>query len=420
MTVMAAAPPAFSDPYRWVILAVGVAGQAAFAAVTLGLPAVAAAVRAHYGLSIEQVGIALGATTAGMVLTMFGWGALADRIGERAVITVGLSGAAAVLLVAARVDRFVLLTAALALAGGFGASVNAASGRAVMGWFGPAERGVAMGIRQTAIPLGGALAAITLPALADGDDAPRVLVALAGFCLVAAVAVGVCMRRSPEAAELRRAADPSGPDGAAAAGSPRHPLRDPHIWRISAASFLLVIAQIAQVGFIALYLHDERGLSITVAGVVLAAVQLGGVLARIGFGRLADRRQERLPLLTRLALALVLASLLAAGLLGAADPVTVVALGIAGVLGLSWNGLAFLATAEAAPPARRGAALGVQNTVVALSAALTPVGFAALVGAAGWAVAYAALPVAASAAVAVLLPLARAERADRAEAVSPA
>jgi nitrate/nitrite transporter NarK len=41
--------------------------------------------------------------------------------------------------------------------------VNAASGRAVMSWFAPAQRGFALGIRQTAVPLGGAAAALFLP-----------------------------------------------------------------------------------------------------------------------------------------------------------------------------------------------------------------------------------------------------------------
>ena len=56
------------------------------------------------------------------------------------------------------------LFALLVLAGAVGASVNSASGRAVMHWFAPSERGLALGIRQTAIPLGGLIVALVLPA----------------------------------------------------------------------------------------------------------------------------------------------------------------------------------------------------------------------------------------------------------------
>ena len=54
-------------------------------------------------------------------------------------------------------SSFTLFVALLAVAGAMGASVNAASGRAVMQWFGAQERGFALGLRQTAIPVGGRL-----------------------------------------------------------------------------------------------------------------------------------------------------------------------------------------------------------------------------------------------------------------------
>jgi sugar phosphate permease len=68
----------------------------------------------------------------------------------------------------------------LTLAGAAGASVNAASGRAVMSWFAPAQRGFALGIRQTAVPLGGAAAALFLPPAAAAGGVRAGLVVLAG------------------------------------------------------------------------------------------------------------------------------------------------------------------------------------------------------------------------------------------------
>ena len=65
---------------------------------------------------------------------------------------------------------------------GDGRRANAASGRAVMVWFAPEERGLALGIRQTAVPAGGVLAAVSLPLLvADAGSAAsfRFLAALA-------------------------------------------------------------------------------------------------------------------------------------------------------------------------------------------------------------------------------------------------
>ncbi|MFD0201869.1 MULTISPECIES: MFS transporter [Saccharothrix] len=156
-----------SEPprYRWVVLAVGAVAQGTNAAVFLGLPAITPQLRAHFGLSLPQVGMLLGAVNLGTMLTLVLWGAAADRRGERLVMAVGGFGAAGCLAPAA-FDGPVVAGLALVGVGMFGASVNAASGRAVLPWFPAQRRGLAMGIRQTATPLGAALAAAVLPVIA--------------------------------------------------------------------------------------------------------------------------------------------------------------------------------------------------------------------------------------------------------------
>ena len=125
------------------ILGAGTFAQATFSAVSVGLPALAPALRAHYRLSLGETGVVLGAVGIGMLLTLLAWGRLADRLSERVVIGIGLSAAGLALLTAGRTHSYGALVAALVVAGATGASVNAASGRAVMGWFPLRERGLA-------------------------------------------------------------------------------------------------------------------------------------------------------------------------------------------------------------------------------------------------------------------------------------
>jgi len=79
--------------------------------------------------------VLLAATSGGMVLTLLAWGLVTDRVGERAVVALGLGGAGAAFLACAALPRYAIVFALLTLAGMVGASVSAASGRAVMGWF---------------------------------------------------------------------------------------------------------------------------------------------------------------------------------------------------------------------------------------------------------------------------------------------
>ena len=169
--------------YRWVVLAVGTAAQASFSVVLIGMSALAPALQDRYDLGVAGVGVVLAAASSGMTFSLLPWGIASDRMGERLAIALGLGGAAAALVAAAFAPSVGVLVASLALAGLAGASVNAASGRAVMHWFGAEERGLALGIRQAAIPIGGAAGAVALPALGLRAG----FLAMAGGCLGAAL-----------------------------------------------------------------------------------------------------------------------------------------------------------------------------------------------------------------------------------------
>ena len=119
------------------------------------------------GISLAEAGLLAAAPTLGMVLTLIAWGALADRIGERWVIAGGLALTALAALGAALSDGYVALGIFFLLGGMAAASTNAASGRVVVGWFPKHRRGLAMGIRQMAPPLGVTISAVTVPVLAS-------------------------------------------------------------------------------------------------------------------------------------------------------------------------------------------------------------------------------------------------------------
>ena len=369
--------------YRWTILALGTGAQTAYSAVFLGIPVLAPALRAEYGLTLPEVGLAIAAANLGSMVTLLPWGLLADRAGERVVLAVGLLGATVALVGAAFASSFGILIAVLIAAGASGASVNAASGRAVMGWFGFAERGLALGIRQTAVPIGGVLVALGLPPVVEAWGLRGGLLALAAGCGATAITGFLGLREAPTSRdELEDLANP---------------LRDGRVWRLSVGSGLLVAAQAAVLGFVILFLHGERGLSTAAAGGVFALMQVLGAGFRIGAGRWSDHVRARIAPLRQLAFALAVALLATAVLARAPLGLLLPALVAAGALSLSWNALSFTAAAELAGRARSGAAIGLQQTALALSyAAAAPV-FAWVVDAGSWRLGFA---------LAALMPLA--------------
>jgi len=385
-----------SNSYRWVVLGAGVVAQAASAAVLQGLPGLAPQLREEYGLELTGLGVLLASVTVGLLSTLILWGVLADRFGERRVMTVGLLLAVAALLGTTRTTTVVPLMGWLVLAGAAGASVNAASGRAVLGWFGAGERGFAMGVRQTALPLGAGLAAAVLPPIAGAGGLDAAFLTLAAGCLLGALVVVALVREAP--------AQPVRIAGGLA------PVRDPRIRRFGLVSLLLVVPQFAVVAFLVVYLVDEHDVRPAAAALLLAAVQLGGGAGRIVAGLWSDRLGLRVVPLRRLAAAISALFVLLAGLelLGARAVVPLLLL--TGVVAISWNGLAFTAVGELAGPGRAGTALGLQNTSVALGAALTAPLLGAVVDRSDWAVAFAVAAACALAAVLILRGLVAAEQ----------
>ena len=341
----------------------------------------APALRARYDLSLAEVGVLISGSLAGSVLSLIPWGMAADRIGERVVLGLGLSVCGAGLLAAAHASTFPALAALLAFAGMAGASVQSASGRAVMQWFGAQERGLALGIRQTAIPIGGLATSLAIPPIVDAGGVEWGLSALGLACIATGLVGALVIRDAPRAAADRPSSQSVSP------------FRDGRMWALSGGSALVLAPQMCVVGFTVLFLHEERGLAPSAAAAVLAAVQALGIVARVAAGRWSDVLRSRVVPLRRIAVALSALVALTTAALFAPLPVLVPMLVVAGALSMSWNGLAFAAAAELAGYTRTGAAIGLQQTVINGSGALMPGAFGALVAATTWRLGFAVVAV---------------------------
>ncbi|GII28523.1 MFS transporter [Planotetraspora mira] len=368
--------PGMGRPNRWAMLSLGVAAQGAGCVFMYGLPFLLPALEAEHGLTLAEAGVIVGAPSAGMLFTLIAWGWVADRYGERIAMTSGLALATVFLGSAAFATHPAVLAVLLGLAGAAGASANASSGRVVLGWFPKERRGVAMGWRQTAQPLGVALAGVIAPPALHLGGVRGALLAMTAICLVTTCCVGLMV------------VDPPRPETSAGTRS-ASPYTEPALWRVHAASMLLVVPQFATAAFALTYLVAERHWAAATASQVIAAAQLAGAGGRLLCGRWSDLAGSRVGPMRRLALVnavvmLVLAMAVQAG--NAAGSALLVA---ALVISMSGNGLAFTAVSELAGPAWAGRAMGAQNTGQNLIAAGTPPVLGALITHAGFGTAFA-------------------------------
>jgi MFS family permease len=358
--------------YRWAVLAAGTAAQTGFSTLTFAVPVLGPALRDRYDLSLTQIGVVLAAEWIGLTAALLPWGFAADRWGERRTLTAGLTCCAGCLAGAAFAPGYASLVAWLTLAGAAGGAVQSGSGRAVLGWFGPEERGLALGVRQTAVPVGGAIAAVALPLLGS----PRAGFLFVGALVLAGAVAGALVLRPGEGSQSLAPEDVE-------AG-----LRDRRLWLASWGSGLYLVAQVALTGFVVLFLHENRGFSEGAAAGVLAVSQVCAAGLRIGIGRWSDVVRSRVRPLRIVGLtigaALGVVALAATSPGWLLVPVLVVATG----LSMAWNGLAFTIAAELGGT-RSGAAIGLQQTVLGVIGVGVPVAFAATVSATSWPAAFA-------------------------------
>jgi MFS family permease len=382
---------------RWSMLALGVFGQAASAMFVNGTPFLIPILQ-RQGLSLSQAGLLVAMPMTGLVLALIPWGAVMDRIGERKVLVSGLGLLCVAAVGAAMSGPYVVLGTFLLLGGIAAASTNGASGRVIVGWFPPQRRGFAMGIRQTAQPLGVGLGAITMPTIAAAHGIPAALVVPAVMAGLGALGclVGVL--------------DPPRPPAAPRSDLRANPYRgDSTLWRIHVVSVLLVVPQLTAWTFALVWLHEDRGWSLAAAGTLVFVTQLLGAAGRIGAGALSDVVGSRLRPLRWVAVAAVvsMAALAITGWFGwwIAVPLLVAA----SVISVADNGLAFTAIAEIAGPYWSGRGLGIQNTGQNLAGAAIPPVFGALITATGFSAAF----LAAALIAAVAIPLVPRDRPPR-------
>lgn len=330
--------------------------------------------------SLTAAGLLAAMPSFGMVVTLVAWGYLVDRLGERVVLSLGAALTAVAAFIAAPLHSLVAIGALLFLGGMAAASCNTAGGRLVSGWFPSHQRGLAMGIRQTAQPLGVAIGAVAMPELTEienGFFAALLYPAIA--CAVAAV-VGFIFLTDPPRPVRATATDQQ--------------LANPYqksnlLRRIHLVSALLMVPQTVTVTFMLVWLIVDNHWSIPAASALVTVAQLIGAFGRIAVGRWSDHVGSRLRPKRIVAFACFLALLVLALNDHLDSPLAEAAMVVAAVISVGYNGLAATAITEYAGPFWSGRALGVQNTGQRLTAAITPPAFGALITAVGYPLAFA-------------------------------
>ena len=267
--------------YPMIVIGIALLSHGGFALSGQGFTPFYPFIQDDFDLSRTQIGFITAAIfgTASVTSSWFGW--TIDRFGVRLVAggTLMLSGLMVASLYFA--NSFFLLLVIAAAMGSLRPVGHPAGTKAIMDWVGSARRGTAMSVKQAGNPVLGALAAVAVPPIAVAYGWQVAAVALGAFIMLLGIIILV-LYRDPPREKTEKKAHPSFFTGMGRV------IRNRDISLAVAFGFPLIGTQVATVTYFILFLNDELGISVIVAGAMLAVLQVSNVVMRIGWGIITD------------------------------------------------------------------------------------------------------------------------------------
>jgi MFS family permease len=352
--------------------------QQAFAHLaSLVVPTLAPAIGAELGLDKALVGAYAGLHYA---LSFFGASSCGGFIMRYGALRVSQVALLLFLIgLAAPAGEWLGLFALSAVLVGLGSSVSTPSSSQILARYAPPRLApLVFSVKQTGVPVGGVMAGLLIPWLAQQFGWRGALIAMGVLC--AALAVALQPLRNRFDADRQ-------PGRGLSAGDTLRTLRgvisDARLIELALASATFVGLQAIFQSFFSTYMTIGLGHSLATAGTVFAVAYGASVPARIGWGWLAGKVSARRVLG---GLGLVMAGAAAVtGLFSPAWPIPAIALVamVYSATAISWHGVLLAEVARLAPPGHAGGVTGGVLSFVSLAMMLYPLVFAGLLALTG-------------------------------------
>ena len=271
-------------------------------------------------------------------------GPMVDRFGAIRVCQVTMLLAALAMLSLSRGTLFWAGASAVVLGCAYG-PFNPASAHVLWRLSTPRWRPLVFSIKQTGVPLGGALTGALIPAIVLWSDWKTATLAVGGVALVMMVLLQ-SLRRGTDA-------DARGPlrlNPGRLIAPVRLALVEPRLRGYTLAAFAYAGCQLSVMSFMVVFLTRTVGMSLVLAGTVFACLQIGGFAGRLIWGGIASRSGA--PRMVLVTIGLITALCLAVTPFMDADWPLIAVLTLTALLGatsLGWNGVLLSEVATHAP-----------------------------------------------------------------------
>jgi MFS family permease len=297
-------------------------------------------------------------------------GAFVARRGAVRVSQLGLVLTGAGLALCGLVHPAVVLAGAIMIGMGYG-PVTPASSALLIERTPQRMRNLIMSIRQTGVPIGGALAGVIVPWLMVAGGWRFAVLVMGGLCV--ALALLLQLIRSTYDSHVQDDLQLVAAQRPSLAAMLKMVFADVQLRRLSYASFAYAGMQICFASYLVVFLTGNAGMGVVNAGIVLSSAMIAGIVGRILWGVIADYSGNPRLLLALLGAAMAACALLMS-MVSAAWPFAAVLLlcGVFGATAVGWNGVYIAEVAHVAPEGKVAVATGASLALTYFGAVVGP------------------------------------------------
>lgn len=371
-----------NSTYKWVMLIVATIAQTTATLITYGVGVFALFWKEEYALTNMESGLLVSVVNVGPLFCMLFVGRLLDQYNEKILISISSFLLGSSLLLTNIVSRFNGLLFVLLLIGMFYSVSQPGGSKVILKWFPKENRGLAMGIRQAGIPIGGTLAGVLIPFLTVQYNMTYAINSIACICIIGGVLFFVFYKEPYVEGEARK-----GHIKISFWMELKVVICKKELYPIYITGICMISLQMVLVGHFMKFLAGEQSITSIVAGTVFSVMFFSGMIGRIALTAISDvfyKGNRRIPLFIAVCASIGLILLLVMNIHTITSGVLYSISALLGFFSIGWFSLFIAEVAELASEESVGITVSVALTLNQIAIIVAPVLFGYIVDEKGY------------------------------------
>ncbi|MFC8054429.1 MFS transporter [Bacillus cereus] len=371
-----------NSTYKWVMLIFATIAQTTATLITYGVGAFTLFWKEEYALTNMESGLLISVVNIGPLFCMLFVGRLLDQYNEKILISISSFLLGGSLLLTNIVSGFNGLLFVLLLVGMFYSVSQPGGSKVIMKWFQKENRGLAMGIRQAGIPIGGSLAGILIPFLTIQYNVTYAINSIACICIIGGLLFFVFYKEPYVQEEARKEQIKI-----SFWTQLKVVICKKELYPIYITGICMISLQMVLVGHFMKFLVREQSITYIVAGTVFSVMFFFGMIGRVALAAVSDlfyKGNRRIPLFIAVCASIGLILLLVISIHTVTSGVLYGVSALLGFFSIGWFSLFIAEVAECASEESIGITVSLALTLNQITIIVAPVLFGYIVDEKGY------------------------------------